>query len=165
MGSVIQGYACLWGVRHWYYKNERFEVFEKGCFSGLWGVWLCRDHTYTERAIAWQENGSLEILETEIGLAFRAKIQPKDIEWIGGRSEVSVSYFPEKTENRNAVHVIKKAALLEISLCHVATERRSHAIVCNADTCGTLAEDAASRFASDAAATKFMDAMKRYQKS
>ncbi len=164
--KIIQGYACLWGVRHWYWKNERFEVFEKGAFTGsLWGVWLGRDHKYTERKIAEQEDGSLEILENEIGLAFRAKLKPADIDWIGGRSEVSVSYLPKETENRNGLHVVKKAALLEVSLCDVATIRATHAIVCDAATCGTLAEDAASRFSTDAAATKFMDAMRRYQQS
>jgi hypothetical protein len=164
--NIIQGWACLYGVKHWYWKNERFEVFESGCFSdSLWGVWLCRDHKYTERKIAEQDNNSLELLDSSEGLAFRAKLNSGDLDWIEGRSEVSVSYHPEVTESRNGLHVIKKAALLELSLCHIATLRETHAIVCNAATVCTLAEDAASRFACDAAATKFMDALKRLQQS
>jgi hypothetical protein len=166
MGLIVQGWACLYGdkYKHFYWKNERYEAFEEGCFAGsLWGAWLARDHNYTERRIATQDDGSLEILETEIGLAWRAKLKPGDLEWIDGRSEVSVSYFPKHTETRNGVHTIVSAALLEISLCKVATQRAAHAIVCDSATCGTLAEDAASRFASDGAAIKFMDALKRLQ--
>jgi hypothetical protein len=80
MALVIQGYAALWGVRHWYWKNERFEVFDKNCFEGsLWGTWLCRDHKLTERHIADQDDYSLEILSTDVGLAFRAKLKPGDL--------------------------------------------------------------------------------------
>ena len=86
--KVLEGFACLYGVEHWYWKNERFEVFQKGCFNGsLSGLWLARDHKYTERKIADQDDGSLEILDTEIGLAFRAKLKPGDLEWIDGRSD------------------------------------------------------------------------------
>jgi phage head maturation protease len=128
--KIIQGYAALWGVKHWYWKNERFEVFDRGCFAGsLWGVWLCRDHKLTERKIAEQENNSMELLDTSEGLAFRAKLNSGDLDWIDGRSEVSVSYVSKETAERNGVHVIKKAALLEVSLCHIATLRATHAIV------------------------------------
>jgi hypothetical protein len=162
--KIIQGYAALYGEKnkHWYWKNERFEVFEKGCFAGsLWGLWLARDHKYTERRIAEQDDGSLEILDTDVGLAFRAKLKPGDLEWIDGRSEVSVSYVSKNVEERKGVHVIKSAAILELSLCNVATIRSTHAIVCDANSVGTLAEDAANRFAGDAAFTKVMTALKR----
>jgi hypothetical protein len=165
--KIIQGYAALYGEKnkHWYWKNERFEVFEKNCFEGsLWGLWLARDHSFTERHIADQDDSSLEILDNSEGLAFRAKLKPCDLEWIDGRSEVSVSYLPKETETRNGLHVIKSAAILEISLCKVATIRGTHAIVCDANTVGTLAEDAASRFATDAAGQKFLDALKRLSK-
>ena len=164
--KIIQGWACLYGekYKHWYWKNERFEVFEKGCFAGsLWGTWLARDHNYTERRIAEQDKGSLEILDTDVGLAFRAKLNPGDLEWIDGRQEVSVSYVSRDTEVRNGVHVIKSAAILELSLCHVATLRETHAIVCDADTVGTLAEDSASRFANDGAFTKVMAALRKLE--
>jgi hypothetical protein len=162
--KIIQGYAALYGVKHWYWKNERFEVFDKGCFAGsLWGTWLARDHSYTERHIADQDDSSLEILDTDVGLAFRARLKPGDLEWIDGRSEVSVSYLPKDTETRNGLHVIKSAALFELSLCNVATLRETHAIVCDANSVGTLAEDAASRFANEAAFTKVMAALKRLQ--
>ena len=166
MTAIIQGWACLYGVKHWYWKNERFEVFGKNCFEGsLWGLFLIREHRFTERRIAKQEDGSLELLDTSEGLAFRAKLKPGDEEWIDGRSEVSVSYAPTHTETRNGVHTIVSAALVEISLCRLATLRETHAIVCPAASCGTLAEDAANKFASDSAATKFMDALKRYEQS
>jgi hypothetical protein len=162
--KIIQGYACLYGVTHWYWKNERLEVFEKGCFSGsLWGTWLCREHKYTERHIADQDDSSLELLDTDVGLAYRAKLKPGDLEWIDGRSEVSVSYVARHTEFRNNVHVIKSAALLELSLCHVATLRETHAIVCDANSVGPLAEDARTRFPTDAAATKFIAALRRLE--
>jgi hypothetical protein len=166
MGLIVQGWACLYGekYKHWYWKNERFESFDVGCFAGsTWGTWLSRDHNYTERRIATQDSGGLEILDTDIGLAFRAKLKPGDLEWIDGRSEVSVSYVPKHTETRNGIHTIVSAALLELSLCKVATLRTTHAIVCDSATCGSLAEDAASRFASDGAHTKLMDALKRLQ--
>jgi hypothetical protein len=163
LAKIIQGYAALYGEKnkHWYWKNERFEVFDKNCFAGsLWGVWLGRDHRYTERRIAEQDDGSLEIYDSDIGLAFRAKLKPGDLEWIDGRSEVSVSYISKETAERNGTHVIKSAAILELSLCHVATIRSTHAIVCDANSVGTLAEDAASRFAGDAAFTKVMAALR-----
>jgi hypothetical protein len=162
--KLIQGWACLYGdkYKHWYWKNERFEVFEKGAFAGsLWGVWLGRDHKYTERRIATQDDGSLEILDTEIGLAFRAKLNLGDLEWIDGRSEVSVSYVSKETESRDGIHRIKSAAILEISLCHVATLRAGHAIVCDANSVGTLADDVRDNFASNGASVKFMDALRR----
>lgn len=166
MAQVIQGYAALWNVKHWYWKNERFEVFDKNCFAGsLWGLWLCRDHRFTERKIADQDKGTLEILENETGLAFRATLNPGDVEWIDGRSEVSVSYLPKETETRDGLHVIKSAVLLELSLCHVATLRSTHAIVCNANSVGTLAHDAKNGFANDAAFTKVMAALKRLENS
>jgi hypothetical protein len=164
MAKIIQGWACLYGVKHWYWKNERFEVFEKGCFAGsLWGAWLCREHRLTERKIADQDDNSLEIYDSDIGLAFRAKLKPGDVEWIDGRQEVSVSYVSRNTEVRNGVHVIKSAALLELSLCHVATLRDTHAIVCDAKNVRSLAEDSASRFANDGAFTKVIAALKRLQ--
>jgi hypothetical protein len=164
--KIIQGWAALYGdkYKHWYWKNERFEVFDPGCFSGsLWGVWLGRDHKHAERKIADQDDGSLELLETPKGLAFRAKLKPGDVEWIDGRTEVSVSYLSSDTATRDNVHVIKKAALLELSLCKVATIRQTHCTIRDANTVGTLAEDVRENFASDAAYTKLMDALRRLQ--
>jgi hypothetical protein len=128
----------------------------------LWGLWLTRDHKYTERHIADQDK-DLEILDTDDGLAFRATLKDGDIEWIDGRSEVSVSYLPKETETRNGLHVIKSAAILEISLCHLATIRSTHAIVCDSKSVGTLAHDAKNNFASDGAFTKVIQALRKLQ--
>jgi hypothetical protein len=103
----------------------------------------------------------LEILDTDDGLAFRATLKPGDVEWIDGRSEVSVSYLPKETTTRNGLHVIVSAAVLEISLCHVATIRGTHAIVCDSKGVGSLAHDAKNGFASDGAFTKVMAALRK----
>jgi hypothetical protein len=76
---------------------------------------------------------------------------------------VSVGYVSKDVEVRNGVHIIKSATLIELSLCHVATERRTHAIVRDAATVGTLAADSKTSFASDGAATKFMNLLKRLE--
>jgi len=167
VNAIVQGFACLYGdkYRHYYWRNDRYESFDAGCFSGsIWGTWLARDHNLAERAIAKQEDSTLELLDTPVGLAFRAKILQSAIEWIGDRREVSVSYYPTDTENRNGVFVIKKATLLELSLCSVATIRQTHAIICDPASCGTLEEDVKSgRFNCDGAHTKMMDALRRLQ--
>ena len=100
------------------------------------------DHKYTERKIAEQEDGSLAILENEIGLAFRAKLKPADIDWIGGRSEVSVCTVPSERNRKSQRPACREESGFagSISLCDVATIRATHAIVCDAATCGTLAE-------------------------
>jgi hypothetical protein len=161
--QIIQGWACRYGEKnkHWYHKNQRFESFDEGCFAGsLWGVWLGREHRYSERKIATQDDDSLELLETSEGLAFRAKLKPGDVEWIGGRSEASVSYVAKDTCIRKGIHTIKSAAILEIGLCHVATIRSTFALVCDANSVGTLEYESKNNFGSDAAFTKVMAALR-----
>ena len=78
---------------------------------------------------------------------------------------MSVGYVSKDVEVRNGLHIIKSATLMEISVCHVATLRETHAIVRDAATVGTLAADSKTSFASDGAATKFIDALKRLSES
>jgi Caudovirus prohead serine protease len=160
MALVLDGRVVIYGVPHWFRGQQ--DIFEAGCFKGsLDMVWMGVDHRYNERPLGKQEDCSLELFDDDVALNFRLKIQPGHLERLDGRSEASAAYVVSESEIKNGVRHIKKAILLEISAVHVASLRQSHCYLRDADKCGPLHEDAASRFAGDAAATKFMAALRR----
>jgi phage head maturation protease len=159
--KVLQGYACLYDVEH-SYKGRR-EVFRKNCFSGsLYEVFFGIDHEYQKTKLGDQNDGSLELVDTDVGLAFRLAIAPSDLAKIADRDEVSVSYIEHDVEiRRDGLRVIKSASLFEISAVHVGAMRTTHAIVRDASDVDALAVDAKSGFAVDSAAMAFKRALQR----
>jgi phage head maturation protease len=161
--QVLQGFAVRYNVVH-VHKNRR-ELFTPGCFSGsLDGILFGIDHRYQDKKLGNSDDGSLELADTRVGLAFRLKLAPGSVERIDGRDEVSPSYVERLVEVRSdGVRVIKSAILVEISSVFVGAMRTTHAVVCDASKIGTLLDDAKSNFENDGAAHKFMNALKRIQ--
>jgi HK97 family phage prohead protease len=158
--KILEGYAILYDVVHWW--NGKQDIFQKGCFDGsLFDVMFLIDHVITSKKLGDQNNGSLELIDTDKGLAFRLKLAPGDLERIDGRSEMSPCYYVHNAETRkDGVRVIKSASLLEVSACHVAAIRQTHAVIRDADAVGAFSEDV-KNFAVDSAATGFMRALQR----
>jgi phage head maturation protease len=163
--KVLEGFACLYDVPHWY--GGRYDIFQKDCFRGsLFGVFFLIDHEILSKKLGDQDDGNLELTDTGVGLAFRLKLAPGDLERLDGRSGMSPKYIVHDAEIRkDGTRVIKAASLFEISACHIGAIRQTHAVVRDADTVGSLADDAKSGFASDAAATAFLRALKKLEAS
>jgi phage head maturation protease len=160
--KVLEGFACLYDVPHQY--KGRTEIFAKQCFSGsIDGVMFFIEHKLLTKKLGDQDDGNLELLDTDIGLAFRLKLAPGDLERLDGRDEVSVSYLERNVELRNGVRIIKSATLFEVSACFVGAMRQTHAAVRDASSVGALHDDVKSSFASEAAATKFIRALKNLE--
>ncbi len=157
--QVLDGRVVIYGVPHWY--EGRQDVFEPKCFAGsLDMVWFGIEHRYQEKPLGCQEDGSLELHDDDLALSFRLKLGPGALERLDGRDEASAAYSVLDSEIRNGVRHIKSAILVEISACHVASLRATHCIVRDANKVGPLALDAKRGFASDAAATKFLAALR-----
>jgi hypothetical protein len=161
VSRVLDGFACLYDVPHQY--KGRTEIFRKGVFDGyLDGVMFFLDHNLRSKKLGDVDDGNLELVDTDVGLGFRLKLSPGDLERLNGRDEVSVSYIERDVEVRSdGVRVIKSAILFEISACFVANMRTTHAIVRDANKVGSLRDDAINGFAYDSAATAFTRALKK----
>jgi Caudovirus prohead serine protease len=159
-GLVLDGRVVIYGQPHWFRGQQ--DIFEAGCFAGsLDMVWMGIDHKFFEPPLGREEDGSLELFDDDVALHFRLKLGPGALERLDGRSEASAAYVVHSSEMRNGIRHIKRATLLEISACHVATIRQTHCYVRDADKVGTLAEDARTRFAGDGAFTKMMAALRK----
>src|SRR3984957_4256362 len=160
--KILQGFACLYDVVHWW--NGKQDCFQKGCFDGsLFGVMFKIDHVLTSPSLGDQDDGSLELIDTDKGLAFRLTIVPGDLDRLAGRDEMSPNYFVHKDKTRkDGVRVIKSASLLEISACLTGTAaiRQTHVVIRDADAVGAFSEDV-KNFAVDSAATGFIRALRR----
>jgi len=160
--KVLDGYACLYDVPHTY--KGRTEIFQKGCFAGtLYSVFFAIDHKYLTTRLGSQDDSTLELLDSDVGLAFRLKLTGDALEKLEGRSEASVSYIEKDVVVKDGVRTIRAAALFDISACHVATMRGTHCSVRDADRVGSLADDVKNNFACEAASTKFLAALRRLQ--
>src|SRR5436190_6303103 len=74
--QILEGFCCLYNVEHRY--KDRTEVFLPGCFTGsLFGVMFKIDHRLQEKKLGDQDDGSLELIDGDIGLAFRLKLTPE----------------------------------------------------------------------------------------
>jgi hypothetical protein len=162
MAQVLDGRVCIYGAPHWFRGQQ--DIFLAGCFKGsLDGVFFGIDHEYHKKTLGDQDNDSLELYDNDVALNFRLKLTPESLARLDGRSEASAAYVVHSAEMKNGVRHIKRATLLEISAVHVGSLRQSHCIVRDADKCGTLREDARTRFATDAAGQKFVAALRRLQ--
>jgi hypothetical protein len=158
--QVFEGFAVRYDTPHRH--KGRTEIFQKGCFAGslLFGTMFKLDHVLTEKSLGDQDDDTLELADSDIGLGFRLKLAPGNLERINGRDEMSVSYFEHDVELRNGIRVIKSASLFEISAVFVGAVRNTHAVVRNASEVGNLRDDVKSRFPYDAAATMFQRTLK-----
>jgi protein involved in temperature-dependent protein secretion len=160
--QILEGNAVVYNVVH-NYKGRR-ELFKPHCFDGSWEkeVFWGIDHVRTAKKLGDQNDGSLELFDSEIALAFRLKLSGDALQRIDGRDEVSPSYLETNVEVRSdGVRVIKKAILLELSSVYVGAMRNTFAIVRDADkVVGPLAEDS-KNFAYHGAAHKLTNALRR----
>jgi hypothetical protein len=164
--QILEGMCCLYSHKH-HYKG-RIEIFEKGCFDGsLFGVMFKIDHEILGPTLGDQDDGTLELVDSDEGIAFRLKLQPGHLDLLDGRDEMSPCYIEHRVETQNiggdTVRVIKSASLFEVSACFVGSIRNTFAVVKNADTVGPLKDDVKSSFASEAAAIKFTRALRNLQ--
>jgi hypothetical protein len=160
--QILDGRVVIYGQPHSF--RGQTDVFEKNCFEGsLFDVFMEIDHRYTEKTMGTMEEGTLELYDDDVALNFRLHLQPGHIERLDGRSEASAAYVVHASEMRKGVRHITRASLFEISAVHVGSERRSHCIVRDASTVGTLEHDSKNCFRSDGSFTKVMAALKRLQ--
>jgi phage head maturation protease len=162
--QILQGWCCHYGVEHTNYKTNVTEIFKPGCFTGsLWGVLFQRDHILTETKIADQSDGSLELLDNDLGLAIRLHLKDGDLERLDGRRELSVGYKVLNAQVRaDGVRLITWAALIEVSACHVGAVRQTFSEIRDADDVGSLANDS-KNFAYDGAGIGFLRALRQLQ--
>jgi phage head maturation protease len=160
--QVLEGWACLYDVPH-HYKG-RTEIFSRNCFSGyLDGIMFFIDHEIHKKKLGDQDDGTLELFDTDVGLAFRLKLKPGDLERLDGRDSMSVGYRELDVEVRkDGARVIKAAIAVEVSACYVGAIRKTFAEVRDANEVDMLSEDV-KHFASDGAAFSFLRALRKLQ--
>jgi phage head maturation protease len=158
--QVLQGWACHYNVAHKNYRTNGDELFLPGCFAGtLWGTEFRRDHILTEEKMADQDDGDMELLDGDQGLAIRVHLKEGVLERLEGRRALSVGYRTlQATLRSDGVMQIKSAALVEISACDVPAVRQCFLEIKDADEVGALAEESKT-FAYTGAALGFTRAL------
>jgi hypothetical protein len=159
----LQGFACLYGVPHHF--RGGIDIFQRGCFSDslrrfndvMYGI----DHQYHKPKLGRQDDLSLELVDTDVGLAFRLALKAGHLELLDGRDQVSVAYIPHDIEFRDGVRHIKCASIFEISSVYLGAMTTTHAVIVEKKHTRSLQEDAKSGFASESAATAFIRALRR----
>jgi phage head maturation protease len=162
--QILEGWACAYNVVHVNYKTGQREIFLPGVFTGsLTGLLLLRDHVLSEKALADQDNGDLEVHDCEQGLAIRINVKDGMLDKLEGRDQFSVGYHVlESSIRSDAVRVIKKAVLIESSLVYVGAVRQTFCEIREADDVGTLAHDS-KNWASEGAARGFLRELRKLQ--
>jgi hypothetical protein len=162
--QIAQGWACHYNVVHTNYKNGLRESFLPGCFSGsLTGLLFVRDHVLSEKAMADQDDGDLEIHDCDAGLAIRVRLKDGALDKLEERRQLSVGYhLIDAALRSDGVLLIKAAVLLEISACNVGAVRQTFLELCDADDVGSLAHDA-KNFASEGASRGFLRELRKLQ--
>jgi hypothetical protein len=159
-GLALDGFACLYNVRHEFRGGT--DIFARNCFSGsLYDVVFGVDHEFHKPKLGRQDDGSLELCDTDIGLCFRLAIQPGHLERLDRRDQVSVAYVPHSVEFRDGVRYIKSASLFEISAVYVGAMTTTHSVIVEKKNARSLAEDAKHGFASESAAVAFVRALRK----
>jgi phage head maturation protease len=91
--QALSGWACHYNVEHTNYKTGLREIFLPGCFTGsLTGVFFLRDHILSEPKMADQDDGDLELHDSETGLAMRVHLKDGVLDRLEGRDQLSVGY-------------------------------------------------------------------------
>ena len=160
--QILEGMCCIYGVPHQHQTRPEPEVFEKNCFaSSLFGVTFQIDHKFFKKKLGDQDDDSLQLLDTDIGLAFRLKLTPESFEKLEGRDELSVGYFEHDIFFKNSVRHIRKAGLVEISAVHSGAIRTTFSRIRDADSVRPLADEVKHSFASEASGIAFLRALRR----
>jgi hypothetical protein len=156
--QILQGSCCFCNVPHQNYKTNVTEIFLPGCWGDtLFGVLFLRDHKLAEKAIGNQDDGTLELVDTDIGLAFRLQ---GDLEKLESRDELSVGYHVlDATIRSDGIRLIKSAILIEVSACHVGAVRQTWSEIRDVDTVGKLADEA-KHLVGEGAAKGFLRALR-----
>jgi HK97 family phage prohead protease len=165
--QVFEGFACVYGKPHMY--KGGIEVFVRGCFnhtlSTKAAVRFLIDHDAS--VCLGDTDNNLELVESDIGLAFKIRLQPGDIERLNGREQLSVGYTETEVETRSIegddVRLIKSVLLAEISACHSGAVKQTHGVVRDADSTGRLQDDAKHTFPSDSAWAALQRALRKLQ--
>jgi hypothetical protein len=160
--QVADGWACAYNVVHKNYRTNGDELFLPGCFAGtLWGIEFRRDHVLTESKMADQDDGDMELVDSDQGLAIRVHLKDGVLDRLEGRRALSVGYRTlQATLRSDGVMQIKSAALVEISACDVPAVRQCFLDIRDADDVGTLAEES-KHFAYDGAGRAFTRALRK----
>jgi phage head maturation protease len=131
-------------------------------FADLTTFFFGVDHRYGRPVLGTEEDGTLELADTDVGLAFRLALQPGHLELLDGRDQVSVAYIPHVTSIRDdGVRIIKEASLFEISSVYVGAMTTTHSVIVEKKNARSLQEDAMRGFPSESAAVAFVRALKR----
>jgi|SRR5450631_2311712 hypothetical protein len=159
--QVAEGWACHYGVVHLNYRTGGREIFSKGCFDGtLYDCLFLRDHVLTEKALGQQSDSSLELHDSDAGLAVRLHLKDGDLERLEGRDQLSMGYHvTDATVRSDGIRVINKAIAIESSAVHVGAVRQTFLVIRNADSVGPLEIDSAN-WASEGAARGFLRALR-----
>jgi phage head maturation protease len=85
--QVFEGFACVYGKPNMY--KGGIEVFVRGCFnhtlSTKSAVRFLIDHDAS--VCLGDSDSNLELVESDVGLAFKIRLQPGDIERLNGREQ------------------------------------------------------------------------------
>ena len=159
--QVAEGWAVHYGVVHVNYQTGGREIFSKGCFDGtIYDCLFLRDHVLTEKVIGEQSDSSLELHDSEQGLAVRLHLKTGDLERLEGRTELSMGYHVTDAAIRSdGVRVINKAIAIEVSAVYVGAVRQTFLQIRNQDDVGPLAQDS-KNWASEGACRGFLRALK-----
>jgi hypothetical protein len=165
-GLALQGFACLHEVIHHF--NGGRDIFLRNCFADSLrtfnDVFYGIDHRYGRPVLGTQEDGTLELADTHVGLAFRLALQPGHVELLDGRDQVSVAYVPQVTSIRgDGVRIIEQANLFEISSVYLGAMTTTHGVIVEKKNTRSLQEDAKHGFACESAAVGFMRKLRRLQ--
>jgi phage head maturation protease len=163
--QILDGWAVHYNVVHTNFKTMRDELFLPGYFSGtIWGVLFQRDHLLSEKSMASQDDGDMELLDSDAGLAMRVHLNEGVFERLEGRRQLSVGYRTMASKIRSdGVKVIQRAALVEVSACNYAAVRQCFFDIRDADEVGTLAHDS-KNFAYQGASLAFTRALRDLQR-
>jgi phage head maturation protease len=164
--QVCEGFACRYDLVHDH--KGRKEMFAKGCFDGsLHGVFMGIDHNMLSKKLGDQDDETLELFDTPVGLAFRLKLSIGDLDLLGGRDQMSTMYQERNVELRQigneTVRVITSASLFEVSAVFSGAVTKTFAVVRNASSVGSLRDDAVCSFPSAAAFAVLQRALGRLQ--
>jgi hypothetical protein len=159
--QIAQGSCCHYGVVHTNYRTGLPECFLKGCFTGsLTGLLFLRDHLLQEKAMADQDNGEIEVCDSDAALGIRIHLKDGVLDRLEGRDQFSVGYHVEHaTVRSDGVRLIKSAVLLEVSAVHVGAVRQTWFEIRDADDVGPLATES-KNWASEGASRGFLRALR-----
>jgi phage head maturation protease len=163
--QVAEGWVCAYNVEHTNFKTGQREIFLPSCFTGsLTGLLLLRDHVLSEKALANQDDGDdLEVHDCEAGLAIRVHVKDGMLDRLEGRDQFSVGYHVlDSSVRSDAVRLIKKAVLIEVSLVHVGAVRQTFMEIRDSEDVGPLEIDS-KNWAYDGAGRGFLRELRKLQ--